>query len=106
MPLLLFLLDVLTDHTVHRVQQRRLLDAETLGEFTEIGGAQDLVRDDGDALHDATDGLRALHGVNDTVHRQTCLKRDEVRGVFLNMLLELRSGVFATEGIRVITVRQ
>ena len=54
---LLLVLDILPYHAVHRVQQGLLLDAHAQGEFAEIGGAQYLVGNDGDALHDASDGL-------------------------------------------------
>ena len=89
-----FFLNLLADHPVHRVEQCLLLDTHTLGEFAEVGGAQDLVWYDGDALHDATDGLGALHGIGHIFHRQTGLEGNEVRGILLDIVLKLLSRMF------------
>ena len=57
LPFFFLLFDVLTDHAIHRVQERLLLDTHTLRQFTEICRTQDRVGNDRDALHDAADSL-------------------------------------------------
>ena len=105
-PLLLFLLEVLADHAVHRVQQRLLLDTHALGEFTQIGGAQYLIGNHSDALHDAADGLRALHGIGHALHRQTRLKRNEVRLVLFDIVLQLLGRVLLGKRVGVVAIGQ
>ena len=104
--LFLLLLTVLGYHAVHRVEQRLLLDVQALGQFTEIGRAQYLVGNQRDAPHDAADGLRALHGVGDALHRLTRLKGDEVGRVLLDILLEFLGGMLSGKRVGVVAVGQ
>ena len=95
-----------SDETIERIDDDRLVHSQAVRAIGDIGSTSNLVLDLGDALHDGIDRLASLHRVGDTLEHDVGLKLDEVGLVVGDILSELLRRMVASETVRVVTIWQ
>ena len=77
-----------------------------MGKIAEVGGAQNLVWNHGDTLHNTTDSLGAFHGVCDVLYRESALEGNEVGLVLLDIAFQFLRRMLACKRVGVVAIRQ
>ena len=102
---ILFTFLILSDHLVHRGDERRLIEIQAVGTVSDIRGAYDLIRYQRQTLDNRTDSLRALDGIGDPIQQELALKLYTVTLMCLDILLEVGRGVLPCKTVRILSLR-